>query len=186
MSFRRILRFQEFTAANCCLLEGKHCWLSRRKWLPPSPFPVTRWWLQMLTPNWSPHSHPTAQKVCVCYSPVSKMRVLVPGREEQLLLSISRKELCLQLIQLLVICPAAPRFGFGVYNTRGQKKGPTVQPASVYLIPYQAQLRTLCDAKEWEKHNTDSEGDIKVSSISVQVGDTQRTSITPFFMLGQT
>lgn len=98
--------------------------------------------------DWSPHSHHSAQKVCVCYSPVSKMRVLVPGREEQLLLSFSTQELHLQLIQFLVTCPPAPCIGFGVYKIGGQKKGPTVQSASVYLIPYQTQLKTVCDAKE--------------------------------------
>lgn len=90
----------------------------------------------MLTPNWSPHSHPTAQKVCVCYSPVSKMRVLVPGREEQLLRSISRKELCLQLIQLLVICPAAPCFALGSTRPEVRKKAPqcSLPQYTLYLI----------------------------------------------------
>lgn len=118
--------------------------------------------------DWSPHSPHTAQKVWVCCSPVTKIRLLVPGREEELLPSISTKELHLQLNQPLVICPAAPCIGLGVYKAGGQKKGPTVQPASVYLIPYQAQLRTLCDAKKNEKQNIDSEGDIKATSISVQ------------------
>lgn len=49
-----------------------------------------------------------------------------------------------------------------------------MQPASLYLIPYKAQLKTLCDAKEREKHNTDSEGDIKATSISVQPWTTHK------------
>lgn len=84
--------------------------------------------------NWSPHSHHTAQKVCVCYSPVSKMRVLVPGREEQLMLSVSTKELHLELIQLLVICPAAPCIGLGVYRTGDQKKG-AAHLSTPYTLP---------------------------------------------------
>lgn len=80
----------------------------------------------------------------LCYS-VKPECWCLEEREEQLLLSLSTKELHLQLIQLLGICPAAPCFAFG---SGGEKKGPTVQPASVYLIPYQAQLKTVCDAKE--------------------------------------
>lgn len=143
MSFRRIHYlgkfhyFQEFPAENYCFLEGKHCWPSRRKWLLPSPFSsykVVVAHAHAHVANWSPHSHHTAQKVCVCYSPVSKMRVLVPGREEQLMLSVSTKELHLELIQLLVICPAAPCIGLGVYRTGDQKKG-AAHLSTPYTLP---------------------------------------------------
>lgn len=191
MSFRRIFQyFQEFPAGNCCFLGEKHCWLSRNFLeLLPSPFSqvvVTH----MLTPKVQSGpltSHHTAQKVCVCCSPVSTMRVLVPGREEQLLLLANTKKLHLQLIQPLVICSAVPCTGFGVCKTGGQKKGSTVQPASACLIPYQAQLKILCDAKQWEKHNIVVKETLKPHLFLCSPwGHTQRSPITPCSILVQT
>lgn len=177
---------KEFPAANCCLLAGKHCWLSsRRKQLPPSPLStykvvVTNAYTKAA--DWSPHSQHTAQKVCVSNSPVSKMPM--PGREEPAFCSLSAERSFVCSSSSSQSSPQLQRalwiLTLGSMGLEVRKKALQCSLPQCLLHLTRLILNFYVMQENERKHNTDSEEDLEVTFIAEQLqeGHTKKSHYT--------
>lgn len=140
--------------------------------------------------NWSPHRQHSAQKVCISNSPVSKMRVLMPAREdsafcspsaERSFVSSSSSSQSSSQLQCTLWILTLGSMRLEVRKKAGQCSLPQ------YLLHFTRPILDFHVMQENErKHNTDSEKDIKVTFIAEQPWEGHTVSpITLLFVLVQ-